>query len=174
MKKLFLLFLSLIFLATKCPKTDLEAQKVEKLPDVTQSGANTIGFLKNGEIWIPASDATFSFKKWIFINFGKGLFRLSTDRTFSGDSTNQTFMFNIDTPMIFRPGVYILGTQKANAEFIDNKLKCYYVSDASQPCTLTITRIDSAVISGTFSMKINNPPCGTMNITEGRFDLKAN
>ena len=82
--------------------------------------------------------------------------------------------FPISYTMIFRPGVYILGTQKANAEFIDNKLKCYYVSDASQPCTLTITRIDSAVISGTFSMKINNPPCGTMNITEGRFDLKAN
>ncbi len=55
LRLLFFAFLCLI-LATACKKHNSHPTDSNGLPPATQTGANTLGFLLNGEAWIPAGN----------------------------------------------------------------------------------------------------------------------
>ncbi|KAA9331736.1 DUF6252 family protein [Adhaeribacter soli] len=75
---------------------------------------------------------------------------------------------------VISPGTYKLSMyQKQYGSFaIDNN--CEYETDSLNTGTLEITRLDSInyIVSGRFSFSVTKPGCGTVHITDGRFDVK--
>jgi hypothetical protein len=50
MKKIFLLLLTITLMGAKCKKDNIE---INKLPPITQTGANTFGAVVNGKVFLP-------------------------------------------------------------------------------------------------------------------------
>lgn len=63
---------------------------------------------------------------------------------------------------------------KTGAIFSDEHTNCDYFSDSANFGKINILKFDtlSGIIAGTFEIKLHSDSCGTINITEGRFDLK--
>jgi hypothetical protein len=52
----YLLIATALAFITCCKKTDSLDAELAKLPPITQTGANTFGFLLNGQPWVPAGN----------------------------------------------------------------------------------------------------------------------
>ena len=92
MKKFFFLpLVALLFLAVKCPlqNTPPKQNPPDVLPPATQTGANTMGFLLNGKVWLPFGKPG---KPSLNAQYFKGLFTLSAERKVgtNGESVFQT------------------------------------------------------------------------------------
>ncbi len=157
------LIFSLIFWS--CKKDDV-------LPRATQEGDNTFGFLLNGEVWRPAGKVgpTSNFRS--FYN-GK-VFDISAYRIKGDSETDDTYIYmyiNLEPNEI---GSFSLNDPE-NGTFSFTGLGCIYNqfdSIVNREGTLNITRFDSGIIAGTFEITLTKDDCKTINITEGRFDLK--
>ena len=164
-----------VLTATACEREDLDP--VDQLPPATQTGANTVGCLLNGQPWTPVGNGT---SKNFFIDYdptlGKGVFALSAERYLADFPRDESLV--IFANPFKNAGTYNLGDPLVTrAGFNSPQCSCYYNSrDAGTYCkgTLTITRLDNQarIISGTFEFMLAKPGCDTIKVTQGRFDKK--
>jgi hypothetical protein len=152
----------------KCKKDNQDPSK-EQLPAITQTGANTFGFLLNGEVWLPKG-ALLQQKLDLSYDpsFMNGTFNVIARRIVFTSNINQYIAMGNE-------GVNKVGTYPLFVYFDDSNTKCEYVVDKTKSVgSLTITKLDlvNKFISGTFEFKLEKSGCPTINATQGRFDLK--
>ena len=177
MKKLQLALLMLCLIAIHT--TSCEKEKSNGLPDETQEGNNTLGFLLNGKVWtskVPYCSTMASANKSNLL-IGAGV----------GQSNKPYFGFEIKDAPIKTDTVYLLSSiytfdfgeyaeKKANGDIFQ------YLTTDEYTGRVTLTKFDTIkqIVSGNFSLKAkrritesSDCYCDTIvTITDGRFDLK--
>ncbi|RAK70331.1 hypothetical protein [Hymenobacter edaphi] len=172
-----------LLLLTQCSKCKDDPQPKnpeDALPAATQEGKNTFGCLVNGQAWTPKGSLG-----------GVPNFYVSYDPTYAGgtidirayrlpnsdDSRRQRI--TLGGGDISHVGTYALVVSDARgASFYDDfrpsSCQEYRSADPLVHCqgTLTLTRLDAAVASGTFEFVLAKPGCDTIKVTQGRFDRK--
>lgn len=172
MKKLFILFLIALISCTfySCKK-NVNVRVVEKLPEVTQDGRHTFGFMFGDEVWIPFRTEGLS------ANFGtiSSLQLLCKRENVLGSFPHDSFSLDLSLP---NPGVGEFELNKSNTDILlyviqkDKKIKGYRFHEKG---VLKITRWDKVnlVASATFSFDLKEESTGeVIKVTDGRFDLK--
>ena len=153
--------------ATSC---SLFSEPEPELPPATQIGANTLGFKVNGKNWVPKDEGMYPPGSSIVrANGGGG--RLSILNTmivggFQANSDNKmTSTFYIE---LYNFTAY--KTYSAITMILDNK----WSTSKNQPWKLEISKYDTTqrIIAGTFSFVGTAKDGSTINITDGRFDIK--
>ena len=189
----FLLLLPLLSMG-KCQKKE-EPEPVLTLPPITQSGANTFGFVVDGRVWITYGHVCYyglggcasnelladydyrSSRRGFYVNT-----RLDTPKR------NETFYLELDS--LVRVGKYPTTTyvvpsptRRAIRSFGltlnagDRVNETSYGSFLkSGKAAITITKFDTVqrIIAGTFegTLRQNNDSTKLVHITDGRFDVK--
>jgi len=145
----------------------------ETLPPATQTGANTFGFLLNGQVWLPSgNDGYPNLSPTYEPNFnGKPIFNISCYR-YASNNERQDFGLGING--IYREGIYDVSVDSiASALFTSKNCEyLYYDSLVYRRGTITITKLALPIISGTFNFVMYKPGCDSVKITDGRFDFK--
>ena len=177
MKKLQLALLMLCLIAIHT--TSCEKDKSNVLPDETQEGNNTLGFLLNGKVWtskVPYCSTTASANK---SNLSIGASVSQTNIPYVGfcikDAPIKTdTVYLLSSIYSFDFGEY--GERKSNGDIFQ-----YYTTDEYKG-SVTLTKFDTInqIVSGKFSFKAkrritesSDCYCDTIvTITDGRFDLK--
>ncbi len=175
--QILLFFILLAFcMGCKCKEA---ISPEDKLPPATQIGANTFGFLENGDVWLPKGFSGTKNPSWYYDpTYGGGDFSISAYK-YENENNKQTII--VGSRNMSHTGKYVINnTSDAGITFYSMVENCeIYTRDSLIYCTgdLTITRLDTSIgiISGTFWATLYNPLCkDTIKITEGRFDLKGN
>ncbi|MEO6868802.1 MAG: hypothetical protein ABI168_04100 [Ginsengibacter sp.] len=173
MKYLILAGCLTILMAASCKKNKPKTES-EKLPSITQTGANTFGCLINNVAYIPGGGGVFDKILLVIYDptFEGGNLSIRAKKIANGKSTSIT----LNGDSINFTGTYpLLLHSKFNVVFsdqIDCNFHTYY--DIPTSGVLNISKFDliNRIISGTFSFKISTPKCGLIEATDGRFDLK--
>jgi hypothetical protein len=174
--KTYTLLLAALLGLSQCKKKDVAP--VDQLPAATQTGANTIGCLVNGQVWTPAgyngsSNYTVSYDP----AFKLGTLNIAAYR-YANSQAKQELIGVFSDSLLPSTGRYKLRTSGYHgAVFANGPTGCFYNSTgAADYCRgeLIITRLDRAVgiISGTFEFTLAKPGCDTVRITQGRFDQR--
>ena len=179
MKTIFIILslISLLFLASSCPKKDGTPKNSNpQLPDATQTGANTFGCKINGQIWV--STWTNSGPP-VQAQYYKGYLSLAATK-----KVNSTVLQSIRwayQPM-YSTGKYYFksapngGSPGAQfADYINTTCGSYSSNNQDSLSTyIIITKLDTAnrIVSGTFNLLFTSQGCDTLKITDGRFDAK--
>lgn len=174
---LFLLYSIIFFTHCGDPMPDPEPM----LPPITLEGKNTLGFLLNGQVWLPEvpfPDLSGSIRLACGISLNTKDLVVHTTRF--NDSMKQTLIFGIDS-------ISSIGDYKFNSWkniFIDQKGQCItqgkdfsYDIDTLKPNKFIVNFIDynQQIISGSFIIYLTNFDCiDSLEISEGRYDLKFN
>lgn len=177
MKRLFLPVLPPALLG--CQKSTLAP--ANRLPPATQTGANTFGFLANGQPWTPSG------------NNGRSNFQVDYDPTWYGGSlqikvyrytgagNNVLQGLTLGAVNVTQPGVYTFPLGGLSgigySDFGVPAPQSYFSSShlTYQRGTLTLTRFDpvrGGLVAGTFAFTLAQPGCDTLRITQGRFDTR--
>lgn len=172
MKKLYLFIISVFLLGTfhSCRKSQ-SMVPVQKLPEITQEGKHTLGFMFGDEIWLPFRTEGLS------ANFGKisSLQLLCKRENVLGSFPHDSFSLDLTLP---NPGVGEFVLDKSNTDILlyviqnDRKIKGYRFHEQG---TLKITRWDRAnlIASAIFSFDLIGDDTGEIiKVSQGRFDLK--
>ena len=149
-----LLLLSISLSSMQCEKEKEEPEPT--LPAETQTGANTFGCLVNGEVWLPRSNFPYSSLTTV-IQFDILSIR---SRNFEGS-------INLGLRDLTIEQNYTLKEEDNSFKFKEINYRCV-------EGIITITKYDKAnqIISGRFNAKGKSEAGETVNITDGRFDLK--
>ncbi|ANH59763.1 hypothetical protein [Dokdonia donghaensis] len=174
----FLLLLASLFLIN-CNNDDNgddgPTDPLDELPAATQTGAQTLGCLINGEPFIPSNFGNSAPNA--FYQFVDGAYTLSISASSGGGDSFQSILIGtIDNPQII--------DENSSYELISCALPNYcgeltsfpdeliaVNSQNSNPGLLTITRFDESIISGTFAFTVLDNDGNEITITDGRFDL---
>lgn len=143
------------------PKTELE-----KLPPITQEGKNTFGCLVNGKAWLPETSID------VVAVYQSGVLSISGDNSIVDFQEIGMSLIEQDTPFTVDEYSLILPPyQNARVIFSEN---CHYESDVTLSGKLIISKFDKVnyIISGLFEFTTATPNCDTLNVTNGRFDIK--
>lgn len=145
------------------------------LPSATQSGANTLGFLLNGQLWIPqgqrvTANLSIDYDK----GYKNGIFSIVAYNFIPTNS--EQFIIGLTDSLNFQqfPKTFSLGTNTLFS--ISYNTPCDYFNqlpDVTSSGTMTVTKLDTLkrIISGTFDATLYKVGCDTIRITEGRFDM---
>lgn len=169
-----------IFAGCKKDKTDTPLTELEKLPPITQTGANTFGCLVDGVAWLPNGSRP---------QYGGPNPDVYVDPTFQGGHfgitahqyKNFQSQVGFGSGQYTNGGVYDIGLPLQSisyTRFLNTLNTCEFSS--FDPGTyrrgfFNISRYDLAngIFSGTFESTIKSQACGdTIRITNGRFDVK--
>ena len=174
------LILSLIFgfLAISCNRSDdPPANPVAQLPPATTTGANTIGCLVNGEVFLPhQNNPTGPSSTHCHYQFVNNEWNLGI--SFSNDSTNplrSVGIFSINNDLQ-QGSTYQLKQNTGNPNLYGTYgaggSSAYFTNDLNSG-ELKITRLDKInnIISGTFWFDAINTAGQKVQIREGRFDM---
>ncbi len=147
------------------------------LPNATQEGKNTLGFLLNGEPWTPKGfNGTSNLSIDVDFGFNQGIFNIASYKTIN--AITEQFTIGISDSLNFINSPYTFLIHPNSVFGISYTIgSCDYFSKNSSTTadgTMTITKLDKTmrIISGTFSATLSTAGCGVINITEGRFDMK--
>ena len=173
----------LCFCFAQCKKTntpDTPKTELEKLPPITQTGANTFGCLVNGVAWLPNGSKPQTggpnIQVYVDPTFQGGRFGITGHQYqnfqsqvgFGSVQCTNGGIFDISLP------VQTLGYSR----FLNNVNTCEFSSFDSgtyRKGFFNISRYDlnNGIFSGTFEFTIKSQTCGdTVRITNGRFDVK--
>ena len=169
------LLLAALLGLSQCKKK-ADPAPADQLPPATQTGANTLGCLVNGQPWTPQGNAGTSNYTLYYDRFYRGgNFGVNTYRLSEGFA--QYIIFGGDS--IAAIGAYSLSRAPRTVFFSDSRkpAACQdYSGQAGQYArgTLIITRLDlqAGVVSGTFAFTLYKPGCDSIRVTQGRFDKK--
>jgi hypothetical protein len=178
---LLLLMVSTFFCCSKDDETPINP--LEKLPQATQIGANKVGCLVNGEVFLPkgsnplGSPILTCFYQYVNNDWQFGL----------GFSNNQNSMIrNISIGLNnyeISQGITII-LKKNNGNVLNNSYANFtingggnglgYITNDIYKGELKITKLDqvNAIISGAFWFDAVNSNGEKVEIREGRFDMK--
>lgn len=177
-----LLFTSLLFFYSLNCKKDKRSE-LEKLPTITQNGANTFGCLINGKAYTPKGYRGNVPNYYVLVDpgFSDGDLSIRTYRI----EDNLMISLSISSDSIKNTGIYTINdhgrTQsrfsKDAADLSRSYCDIFYGSTHQRNGFLKITRYDlqNGIIAGEFEISMVNRDCGygdTIKITEGRFDYK--
>ncbi len=180
MKKLIFLLCVLSLISTTSCDNDDDNNNNDTLPPATQIGANTVGCLVNGDVFLPRSEGINPavVVNYEFIN-GEFYFSLTlNDLRGTGVKTVSVRTREID---LETGGVYILDKDNTIFEsFIGGggvygvDASNYFYTNSIKTGELTITRLDlsNSIISGTFWFDAINEEGEIVEIREGRFDYE--
>jgi hypothetical protein len=178
--------LAITLLSMRCRKNKNEPEvpktELEKLPPITQTGANTFGCLVNGVAWLPngtkPSNGGPNIQVYVDPTFQGGRFGIS------GHKYNENAGNTVDllaTPCIAN-GQYFISQNNLFIQYGKRILNniCEISSNEALTSvkngTLNITKYDltNRIFSGTFEATLYNPSTctDTIKITNGRFDVK--
>lgn len=170
------LLLAALLGLSQCKK-NTPAPAEEQLPPATQTGANTLGCLVNGQPWTPqGNDGSANYSVVYDQAYGASL-DLRTYRYQQKPTNNYQYMI-ITAGGLKGPRSYDLrNTTNTRVSFKDRLTGCDLASDDQgtyHKGTLTITRLDlqAGIISGTFDFVLAKPGCDTVRVTQGRFDKR--
>ena len=175
--RLLSLFSSLFFI-TSCKKNNNHPTDKNGLPAATQTGAHTLGFLLNGEPWVPAGNngsprLTDNYDPL----YNKGVIGVSGYRILSS-TDEQYFGMGVSDSMNFIkvPKTFLLTHNSLfNARYVTSGIYDLYSTDDTTYCSgsLTLTKFDTAshIMAGTFTITMASPHTDTIRITDGRFDV---
>ena len=177
--RLLFLALSSLFFITACKKHNNHPTDNNGLPPATQTGAQTLGFLLNGEPWVPAgNNGSPRLAASYDPLYNNGVMSVSCYRIFS-ETDQEYFGFGITDSMNFikAPKTFVL-TNTSLLRIIYSSLKkssdLHSIDDTTY-CSgsMTLTRFDltNHIISGTFTITMASPHTDTIRITDGRFDI---
>ena len=177
MKKIILILFS--FLLVSCSKDNpFETPTTsDQLPPATTVGANTVGCLVNGEVYLPKEGNPFGPPATVcFYQFLNNVWRFSLG--FSNDMiSNSLRNINISSKNIqFQQGIiYQLKFDNENSAYASYGMAGtpqYYTSNTITG-ELKITKLDqiNSIISGSFWFDAINNNGQIIHITQGRFDL---
>lgn len=134
-----------------------------QLPEATQSGKNTFGFIINGEtINVRNTSNQTAIYQGGFVQFGAGGVYIVVIDPFT---IGETYLFDDIGTGISR--------SRYTAKVSENSFCRYEYSDTYQG-SVTFTKIDKInyIISGTFEFSTKKDGCEDIKITNGRFDLR--
>ncbi|MCW3073458.1 MAG: hypothetical protein JWP69_527 [Flaviaesturariibacter sp.] len=161
----------------KKPKT-VTRTELDKLPPVTQTGANTFGCLINGQAYIPKGSTG-----------PQPNFYVIVDPSFNGDLEISTYRlengimqgFSLSCYGVLSTGTFpipnINGSHIVYAKKVGSN-ECHFVASSSNYKSgfLKITKYDlqNGNVAGEFEVKLYDATisCDTIRITNGRFDYK--
>lgn len=169
MKKLILLF-TISFTLSCCNNDDDNNSQnpIDQLPPETQTGANTFGFLVNGEpINVTNTTQQTAIYQGGILQFGGGIDNSEIDIGVVIILENPIAV-NIDYDLTNHP------TYSARFSLREGELNCYYSFEETYEGSVTFTKIDTEnfIISGRFEFSTITDNCENINITNGRFDLQ--
>ena len=157
------------------PKTELE-----KLPAITQTGANTFGCLVDGVAWLPngskPQNGGSNIQVYVDPTFQGGRFSI-TGHQYNNFQSKLSFGASSCTSA----GYYDISLSVNGIDynrFLNNVSTCEFSSfdtGSYRRGNFNITRYDltNGIFSGTFEFTIKSQACGdTIRITNGRFDVK--
>lgn len=176
MKRIIFALLTLfVFCFAKCEKDKPDSNG---LPPVTQEGKNTLGFLLNGKPWTPKG---FNGTANLSIDFDPGIengvFGISAYRIISND-IREYFGIGIKDSLNFYKAPFTLAlTNTSLYRFYYSNNNCTFFSTDSNTHVsgvLSITKVDriNRIISGTFNATLSKSGCESIEISNGRFDMK--
>jgi hypothetical protein len=179
----FICLLASLLLGASCRKTktdEIPKTELEKLPPITQTGANKFGCLVDGVAWLPNGSKPQTggpnIQVYVDPTFQGGAFYVSGHQynnfqskiSFGSGSCTNGGLYNIN-----------LSSQALDYNrFLNNVNTCEFSSsDAGtfRKGFFNISRYDliNGIFSGTFEFTIKSQSCGdTIRITNGRFDVK--
>ena len=183
MKKL-VYFLLCIFFFTACDKDDDQGSQdpIEQLPKATQTGANTVGCLVNGEAFLPKGGGLAGNKNCFYQYVDGGYHFKMGFSDFSGD-TSYSVVVGTQNASIEEGETYLLNSQPFFTNNIDGRGGGHSISGPSgfEKYTTTsevtgemrITKLDfeNHIVSGTFWFDAVNEDGEVVEIREGRFDM---
>ena len=183
MKHFFLLLLSTITLSC-CSKDDnTPTNPVDQLPPTTQTGANKVGCLVNGEVFLPKGSNPLGnpiltcFYQYVNNDwqFGLGFSnnQNSMIRNISIGLNNYELNQNI-TIILKKNNGNVLNNSHANFTINAGGNGLGYVTNDIYKGELKITKLDQVnnIISGTFWFDAVNSNGVKIEIREGRFDMQ--
>lgn len=146
------------------------------LPNATQEGKNTIGFLLNGKPWTPKGfRGTGNLSIDYDPSYNQGIFSIVA-YDFSEPEAKQ-FIIGIRDSLNYLGAPITLPLTRESLFSVSYNSPCDYFNqsnEVSSSGSLSITKLDKSngVISGTFDATLSINGCETVQITEGRFDMK--
>ncbi|MEN1785614.1 MAG: hypothetical protein AAGF77_10790 [Bacteroidota bacterium] len=170
--RLLLVLLPLLLTLGGCDNKDDDPDNpVDALPAITQSGAQTLGCLIDGEPFIPSNIGTR--RPSAFYQFVDGAFTLGISAAKSDRSIS---IAGLDIEGVSEGSFSLQNEEsgKFNGRFLlGGGIEERAVSNDTNPGTLTITRFDQEVgiVSGVFEFTAVGRDGTIYTITEGRFDL---
>ena len=179
MRKLILLFIT-TFALSCCNKDDNPFSGKDQLPPETQIGANTVGCLINGKVFLPHAeginpevncfyqyiDGEFFFSMAFSDLRGTGVKSVVVQTGRIALQTGQTYTLNKNS---IDDGDFTGG---GGQYYISSTLTNNYYTNTVKTGELKITRVDlqHSIISGTFWFDAVNANGETVEIRQGRFD----
>ncbi|MBC6612104.1 hypothetical protein H8B15_14340 [Hymenobacter sp. BT507] len=168
-----------------CLLTSCEKDPFNRLPNATQKGKNTAGFMLDGEAWLPEGKYLTSTTKGVN-GYWRGNSTIGLSFVQVNTSKGRDSGLEIRIVGIRQLGTYSLGQdpQLALGErrqgyasfFISQPApSIQYYTGPTAPGTVTITRLDTInrIASGTFDLTLlEDGGTHTVCITKGRFDVR--
>ena len=171
--KISLLLLPLCLLLS-CQKND--PSPTAQLPPATQTGANTLGCLVNGQPWTPQGNNGSSNYS---VSYDQNPYGVLDARSYRYQQSPDNFQYLILFARELRgPKQYdVRDVALTRVSWYDRTTGCDMSSDEAgtyHKGTVTITKLDlqAGIVSGTFEFTLAKPGCDTVRITNGRFDKK--
>ena len=179
---IYILLLAITIGFTQCCKekpTNSDDNNLPGLPPATQTGANTLGFLLNGEPWTPAgNNGTANLSIDFDPGFNNGIFGIAAYKA-SPTTISQIVIWVKDSLnfITIPKQYYIDSVSLGGVSFTDNESceRHSYDSRNYSSGILNITKLNrvAGILAGDFHCLLFNPSCGdTIKITNGRFDIK--
>lgn len=179
MKKTFFIYLFFTFVLASCYKVLPEPSNLQ-LPDLTTTGANTLGCIANNSLWINGGNSKGAYSSiiknevyalfYLYKNKDNAILDIYGQMTYV--NTNQKLQIVTYDKDLLKLGTFPIS--KASFEdFLLNKK--YDLIDSLNPPTIKIIKLDTInkIASGTFEGVIyTKGKQEKMNIVDGRFDVK--
>lgn len=167
----------LMLACNKPPPVETEPETHVKLPEATQQGLDTFGCLIDGEVFVARVDWNMGGAIGVWSSFDEDtrLFRTQGTRE-TGESNFEDVRFKAYIPDSI--GTYSMFSESDGYDGYNGYgSTCSYYHNVSDYGTVNITYLneETNIISGTFKMTLINDDCpttSTLEITEGRFDLR--
>jgi hypothetical protein len=163
-----------LFSFAKCSKEKMDSNG---LPPATQEGKNTLGFLLNGQPWTPQGfNGTGNLSIDFDSGFKDGIFNIVGYRTIN--TTTEQFTFGVADSLNFisSPHTFHITVTSLFGVSYTTPLCDYFSKDVNTNAggNFTITKLDrtNRIIAGTFNATLSKSGCETVQITDGRFDMK--
>ena len=179
MKKFILLIVTSLFLYS-CSNGDIPFSGKDQLPPETQNGANTVGCLVNGKVFIPHQEGLnaalscdyfsdedgYRYFNLVFKDSrGTGVKTVSVRTGQIDFEENSVYVLNVANTMFpYLGGGGVFSINASN----------YYFTNTIKTGELKITHLDpqKSIISGTFWFDAVNEAGEQVEIRQGRFDMK--
>ena len=179
---IYALIICCTLFSNSCKKdntTNNNNDNVPGLPPATQRGANTFGFLLNGQPWVPqGSNGTNNLSIDYDQGINKGIFNIAASKTISAFEYSRIWI-GIDDSLNLLIAPYDVVVNKTSIGFIkySNNGNCIirsFDNDVISNGKITVQKHDriTSIISGKFVGFLSRIGCDTIKITQGRFDFK--